>query len=175
MRSASQSGACQISGGWPLTGSTIFCPRDCVVSVEGRPVLRPTCSEAAIPLSARLRHAGLPLRAGPDIRLSAHPGRSAAFAGISEADIGAERVSRLSRIASELSSRASGILARDLTVVADASGNRACGSLDSWIGMSDTPLVPLSTPDPAVRPGRSLSLLRNGSMRDEAARFTSLP
>jgi hypothetical protein len=54
--------------------------------VEERPLLRAAFSEAVIPLSARLRHSGLPVGAEPDVRLGAHYGRSADFRASPETD-----------------------------------------------------------------------------------------
>ena len=60
-------------------------------SVGGRPLFPRTFSEADRQLSARLRHAGSPSAAEPDIRLRAHLGLSVPAAGISEGDIGSGR------------------------------------------------------------------------------------
>ena len=55
--------------------------------VEERPLLRAAFSEAVIPISARLRHAGSPTRAKAVVRLCAHPGHSGGSDKFSEADI----------------------------------------------------------------------------------------
>jgi hypothetical protein len=53
--------------------------------------------EAVSPLTARLRHSGLPSRAGPYVRLGAHPGHTTGFGRIHEADIGIGRITGISR------------------------------------------------------------------------------
>lgn len=56
-------------------------------SVEGRPLFQRAGSEAAIPLSARLRHAGLPSRAGADVQPCAHPRHQGETLTCSAADV----------------------------------------------------------------------------------------
>lgn len=57
-------------------------------SIAGRSLFPRTFSEAGRRLSARLRHAGPPMRAKPAAPLCAHLGRWAAFSNVSEADMG---------------------------------------------------------------------------------------
>src|SRR6476469_9452191 len=76
-----------MADGCPLSGSGDNAFGDRIGSIGGRPLFRQVCSEAAGPLTARLRHTGSSLRAKPDVRLGAQPGRSLGFGVIAEADI----------------------------------------------------------------------------------------
>jgi hypothetical protein len=76
-------------------------PDDWQGSIGARPPMRLAYSEAAIPLTARLRHAALALSAEPDARLGAHFGRPSAVLSSSE------RTSLCSRASDESGHRGS--------------------------------------------------------------------
>lgn len=71
----------------PLSGGCHTSLPDRLGSVGACPLFEHTSSEAAIPLTARLRHAGSPTRAKVVVRLCAHPSHSSGFCCSPKADI----------------------------------------------------------------------------------------